>query len=86
MNNRTKNQADTLHELLISMGKMEGILEAIQRRQQEQTKWMSKLDERLRNVEKKAALNGLLAGGMVGMVVAVVGHFFRSYFHPQGLR
>jgi hypothetical protein len=84
MNNRTNQQIDILHDLLLSTGKMEGILEAIQRRQQEQSKWMNKLDERLRNVEKKAALNGLIAGGMVGVVVGVLGHVFRSFVNPHG--
>ncbi|MBF0382022.1 MAG: hypothetical protein HQL69_13445 [Magnetococcales bacterium] len=84
MNNQPDNHIDILHDMLLSMGKLQGILEAIQRRQQEQTKWMGKLDARLRNVERKAALNGLLAGGMIGVVVGVVGHFFKSIFTPQG--
>ncbi|MBF0357912.1 MAG: hypothetical protein HQL70_04840 [Magnetococcales bacterium] len=84
MNNRTNQQMDILHDLLLSTGKMEGILEAIQRRQQEQSKWMNKLDERLRNVEKKAALNGLVAGGMVGVVVGILGHVFRNLFNHHG--
>ncbi|MBF0194853.1 MAG: hypothetical protein HQL71_09850 [Magnetococcales bacterium] len=84
MMSHNEHQGEILHDMLLRMGKMQGILEAIQRRQHEQTKWMSMLDERLRNVEKKAALNGLLAGGMVGVVVGVAGHFFKGYFDPQG--
>ncbi len=84
MNFQTNQQMDILHDLLLSIGKMQGVLETIQLRQQEQTKWMSKLDERLRNVERKAALNGLLAGGLVGVVVGVLGPFVRSVFSLNG--
>jgi hypothetical protein len=80
----TNNQKDILHDLLLGMGKMQGVLESIQRRQHEQTKWMSKLDGRLRSVERKAALNGLLAGGVVGMFFGVFGHFFRNLFGLSG--
>ncbi|MBF0455208.1 MAG: hypothetical protein HQL72_10390 [Magnetococcales bacterium] len=78
------NQAGILHDLLLAMGKMQGVLETIQRRQQEQTQWMGKLDERLRTVERKAALNGMLAGGMIGVVMGILGHFFKSLLGLDG--
>ncbi|MBF0447368.1 MAG: hypothetical protein HQL67_04120 [Magnetococcales bacterium] len=78
------NQMDILHDLLLGVGKMQGALETIQNRQQEQTKWMGTLDDRLRRVEKKAALNGLMAGGMVGIIIGVVGHFAKNFFGLNG--
>ncbi len=73
----SNKQKAILHDLLLGMGKMQGVLDSIQRRQQEQTKWMNKLDDRLRNVERKAALNGMLAGGVVGVVFSIFGQFFK---------
>lgn len=84
MSGYNNNQKEILHDLLLGMGKMQGVLETIQKRQYEQTKWLSKLDERLRNVERKAAMNGMLAGGMVGLVVGVLGHFFKNMFGVGG--
>lgn len=54
-----------LHDLLLSMGKVQGSLEAIRQQQQHQTDWMARLDERLRRVERKAAVNGMIGGGVV---------------------
>ncbi|NGZ05231.1 MAG: hypothetical protein G8237_02635 [Magnetococcales bacterium] len=71
--NGTGNSYDTLlHDLLLSMGKVQGSLEAIRQQQQHQTDWMAKLDERLRRVERKAALNGMIGGGVAATGFAML--------------
>ncbi|MEO5346734.1 MAG: hypothetical protein H7834_10210 [Magnetococcus sp. YQC-9] len=67
-----------LHDLLLSMGKVQGSLEAIQLQQQHQTDWMAKLDDRLRRVERKAAVNGMIGGGVVGSGLSVMMEMMRS--------
>lgn len=57
------------NELLLAIGKVQGTLEAVLKRQGEQTKWSSQLDERLRHVEKKSARNALISGGLMAVVI-----------------
>ncbi|MBF0342300.1 MAG: hypothetical protein HQL95_15250 [Magnetococcales bacterium] len=67
-----------LHDLLLSMGKVQGSLEAIQTQQQHQTDWMAKLDERLRRVERKAAVNGMIGGGLVATGLSILTDLLKS--------
>lgn len=76
--NHNSNQDDTLHDLLLGMGKVQGILEAIQRRQQDQTRWMAKLDDRLRIVERKAAIQGMVGGAVVALILGALSHIFKG--------
>lgn len=80
----TNSQMDVLHDLLLNVGKVRGILEAMERRQQEQSKWMYQMDTRLRHVERKAALNGLMAGGLVGVAVTILGYALEGVFRLKG--
>ena len=40
---------------------------------------MVKLDDRLRIVERRTAMNGMIAGGVVTMVLVVLGYVFQSH-------
>lgn len=71
---------DVLHDLLLGMGKMQGSLESILRRQEEQTKWIARIDERLRCVERKAAVHGMISGGIVGVIVAIFGQMVPGWW------
>ncbi|MBF0164595.1 MAG: hypothetical protein HQL97_08590 [Magnetococcales bacterium] len=77
--NGSGNPFDTLlHDLLLSMGKVQGSLEAIQLQQEHQTDWMARLDDRLRRVERKAAVNGMIGGGVVGTGFSVMAEYMRT--------
>ncbi|MBF0190798.1 MAG: hypothetical protein HQL99_06555 [Magnetococcales bacterium] len=67
-----------LHDLLLSMGKVQGSLEAIREQQQHQTDWMARLDERLRRVERKAAVNGMIGGGVVATGLSVLADLLKT--------
>ncbi|MBF0272309.1 MAG: hypothetical protein HQL98_09635 [Magnetococcales bacterium] len=67
-----------LHDLLLSMGKVQGSLEAIREQQQHQTDWMARLDERLRRVERKAAVNGMIGGGVMAAGLSVLADLLKT--------
>lgn len=54
------------------LGKIEGKLDMVIAGQDQTNKRLDGVDERLRNVEAKAALNGAVAGGMVSVGVALL--------------
>ncbi|MBF0213526.1 MAG: hypothetical protein HQM00_08180 [Magnetococcales bacterium] len=67
-----------LHDLLLSMGKVQGSLEAIQTQQQRQTDWMASLDDRLRRVERKAAVNGMIGGGLMATGLTLLADLLKN--------
>ncbi|GAB0057933.1 hypothetical protein SIID45300_02267 [Candidatus Magnetaquicoccaceae bacterium FCR-1] len=54
---------DTMQDILLRLGEINGTLEAMAKRQEEMTEWLHGLDSRLRAVEIKAALWGIAGGG-----------------------
>ena len=60
-------EQEILANLLQTMGRVEGAQSAIHRRLDDLNKWMSQLDERLRIVERRAAILAAV-GGAVGML------------------
>jgi hypothetical protein len=82
--NQTGTREEVLHDLLLtvgqireSIGQLRGAVQAIRDQRQETIRWMSRLDRRLRFVERKAAINGLIAGGIMTMIMGLAGYFFR---------
>ncbi len=78
----TPSEQELLHDLLSSIGQMreslgqlQGTVQAIQEQRKETNRWLAKLDERLRTVERRAAVNGMIAGGVMSMVLAALGYF-----------
>ncbi len=67
-----------LGQIRESIGQLQGTVQAIREQRKETLKWMVKLDDRLRTVERRAAINGMIAGGVVTMVLAVLGFVFQS--------
>lgn len=77
-------QQEILHDLLKnigqireSIGQLQGTVEAIKEQRQGMTRWMVKLDDRLRMVERRAAVNGMIAGAVVTVAITIVGYFFQ---------
>ena len=62
-----------------SLGQLQGTVKAIQDQRQETLSWMIKLDDRLRTVERRAAINGMIAGGVITSVLAAIGYLFQSH-------
>ena len=54
---------DIEHDMLLTLGRIEGISNANAKRLEELTSWLGQLDKRLRAVEIKSALWGLAGGG-----------------------
>ncbi|MBF0126999.1 MAG: hypothetical protein HQM02_07285 [Magnetococcales bacterium] len=75
---------EILHDLLLSMGKLQGNMEAIQLQQQNQTGWMAKLDDRLRRVERKAAVTGMIGGGLMATGLSLLVDLLKSRSLPGG--
>lgn len=73
-----------LHDLLLNMGKLQGSLDSIQLQQQNQISWMAKLDDRLRHVERKAAVTGMLGGGLVTICLTILVELFKSKMIAAG--
>ncbi|MEO5369574.1 MAG: hypothetical protein H7833_05805 [Magnetococcus sp. DMHC-1] len=67
-----------LNKVAMQLGEIKGTLTAIQNRQGEITDWIGGLDRRLREVESRSAVFGMLSGGGVAMLVTVLGEFFRN--------
>ena len=63
-----------------AIGNLQGSVQAGQEQRKELIAWMQKLDERLRLVEKKAAVNGMVAGGVVTIILTVFGSFFKIQY------
>ena len=81
----TPSEQELLHDLLLSIGQMreslgqlQGTVQAIQEQRKETNKWLAKLDDRLRTVERRAAVNGMIAGGVMSMVLAGIGYLLQS--------
>ena len=75
---------EILHDLLTtvgqireSIGQLRGAVQSIKDQRQETIRWMSRLDRRLRFVERKAAINGLIAGGVMTVIMGLAGYFFK---------
>ncbi|MBF0308113.1 MAG: hypothetical protein HQL56_01105 [Magnetococcales bacterium] len=60
---------DVQQDILLRLGELIGKIETILTRQEELTKWISKLDDRLRAVEIKAAAWGAAGGGVAATAV-----------------
>ena len=63
-----------------AVGNLQGTVQGIQEQRKELIAWMQKLDTRLRLVERKAAINGMVAGGVVTIILAVLGSFFKIQY------
>ena len=82
--NQTGTGEETLRDLLLtagqtreSIGQPRGAVQSIKDQRQETIRWMSRLDRRLRFVERKAAINGLIAGGIMTMIMGLAGYYFQ---------
>jgi hypothetical protein len=82
--NQTGTGEEMLRDLLLtvgqireSIGQLRGAVQSIKDQRQETIRWMSKLDHRLRLVERKAAINGMIAGGVMTMIMVLAGYFFQ---------
>ncbi len=61
---------DNEHALLL--GEIKGKLDLVIERQDQTNDRLDKLDGRLRQVEKRSALNGAISGGLVSVGVALM--------------
>ena len=75
--NQPGTREEILHDLLQRIGNLQCAVQGIQEQRKELITWMAKLDERLRLVERKAAINGLIAGGVMTMIMGIAGYFFK---------
>ena len=70
---------EILHDLLMAVGRVEGGIAAIKKRQEEQTRWISSVETRLRVTEKKSIVNSVITSG----IVVGVGFAIKQYFKTQ---
>ncbi len=58
------------------LGSISEKLTGLQKGQDAHTKKLDSMDERLRTVERKSTLNGAVAGGVVGLTIALIKNQF----------
>jgi len=59
-------------EIMRALGNIEGQLDGIKGQQSAQSKKLDKIDERMRKVEIKSAVNGTVAGTMAAVGVSLI--------------
>lgn len=67
-------------DVMLILGRIEGELKGIRG----QVDKIDKIDERLRKVETKAALNGAVSGGVVGIGVSIIVASIREAMRHHG--
>lgn len=63
-----------------SIGRLEGMCEAIQKRQDGFTEWMTRHDARLNRIEARVAKNALIFGALGSICIGAVGVFIQQHF------
>lgn len=59
-------------DVLLMLGRIQGTLEAVQHRQEHQTTLLVGLDDRLRHVERRAAVHGTIGGATAAMAMTAL--------------
>lgn len=62
------------------LGEITSTLKHMSAEQAKDSRKLDKLDDRLRDVEKRAAMNGLVTGGITGGLMALTVGFIKSKF------
>ena len=68
----------------MTLGKIKGTIDGIAKRQEEHTHLLTGIDERLRKVETKAAVNGTIGGGVMGLGMAVIIELIKARLGTSG--
>lgn len=71
-------------EIIRALGRIEGQLEGIKTVQVEQGTTIRSIDGRVRNVETKAAVNGAVSGGLMGIGVSILVNSIREAMKAGG--
>lgn len=82
--NTPVTQQEIHHDLLKSIGQiresigqLQGAVDAFKDQRQEMTRWMAKLDDRLRTVERRAAMGGMIVSGVITTILAILGYYYQ---------
>jgi len=67
-------------EVMFMLGQIKGQLEGMNKRLDK----VDTMDSRLRKVEQRAAINGAVTGGLMGVGVSVIAHAIREALKVQG--
>ncbi len=65
-------------DILRALGRIEGQLQGVHSRLDEHSGKLDKIDERVKNVEHKAATNGLVSGGIAGVGMSLLAAKLKS--------
>jgi len=65
------NSKETLREILLGMGRLEGKVDAMSSTQDKMHHTVKEMDTRLRQVEKNAVFSGGLSGGAVSIGISL---------------
>ena len=71
-------------DLQRSLGRVEGKLDMVIEGQETANETMASLDERLRKVETKAAINGAVAGGLISIGLTLATEKLKATFGIGG--
>lgn len=66
------------------LGEIKGSIEGIAKCQDEHTRMLTGIDDRLRKVETKAAVHGAFGGGVVGLGMAVIVELIKARLEVAG--
>lgn len=76
--------SDTQHQHTLLLGEIKGLVQSLKDGQDLTNSRLDRMDERLRTVEQRAALNGAVSGGVMGVGMALIVESVRSWMRISG--
>lgn len=74
----------TRDQQLLMLGEIRGIAQSLKDGQDLMAKRLDTMDERLRKVEQRAAVNGAVSGGVMGVGMALIVETVRAWVRSTG--
>lgn len=74
----------TRDQQLLMLGEIKGLVESLKTGQNQTMERLDRMDDRLRKVEQRAAVNGAVSGGIMGVGMALVVETLRSWMRSTG--
>ena len=74
----------TRDQQLLMLGEIKGLVESLKTGQNQTMERLDRMDDRLRKVEQRAAVNGAVSGGIMGVGMALIVETARNWMRSTG--